>query len=194
MTTRIQSITKDGIVEFPVDPDFRDFHAAVTISWGELRDGGWIDWTDPAWTWTSYDAEQKERLQERMDRRFWYRELSILPPDAWRRYFLDTLEGAMRIARPMYEAIAKSNGILVESDEYHKARDIASDFPATLLNGSSQDYASSGVDREWETVRERSLTDALEDAAERYRDPDDYVLRRLEVCFSQLVSVSINGY
>lgn len=184
------------ILEFEPLDDYgaRDFHAVMTATWGELRDGGWIDWADPAWHWDAYDAEQRERLQRRMDRRFWYREIALLPPDAWQRQFLDTLEGAMRVARYMYAAIDSGQGILTETDEYHKSRDIRSEFPQTLLNGSSQDYASDGIDREYETVRDRSLVDALEDAATRFRDPDDYVLDRLEVCFSRLISLDIGGY
>lgn len=184
------------ILEFePLDDyDMRDFHAVMTTTWGELRDGGWIDWNAPAWRWAAYSDEQRERLQRRMDRRFWYREIGSLPPDRFQREFLDRLEGAMRVAKFMYAAIDSGASILTELDEYHKSRDIRSDFPQTLLNGASQDYASDGRDLEYETIRDRGLIDALEDAATRFRDPDDYVLDQLEVCFSRLISLQIGGY
>ena len=36
---------------------------AVTVTYGELVDGGFIDWTDPAFSWDYYDEEQKARVQ-----------------------------------------------------------------------------------------------------------------------------------
>lgn len=189
MDSFVRYTSPDAMVDIP-----RDFHAAVTISWGELRDGGVIDWSLPDWSWSYYDDEQKARLERRMDLRFWYREIGVLPPDAFRRAFLHRLEEAMRIARLMYDALKASSGILVGEDTFHKSRDVASDFPATLLNGSSQDYASNAVDREYETVRERGLAESVGELLDRYRDPDDYIIDRLEVCFSQLVSVSVDGF
>lgn len=176
------------------DYNLRDFHAVMTTTWGELRDGGWIDWDDPDWHWDAYSDEQRGRLQRRIDRRFWYREISALPPDRFRRQFLESLEDAMRVARWMYAAIDSGADILTELDEFHKSRDIRSEFPQTLLNGTSQDYASDGLDREYETIRDRGLIDALEDAATRFRDPDSFVLEKLEVNFSRLISLEIGGY
>lgn len=166
---------------------------AVTITWGELRDGGYIDWDSELFQWDWYDEEQRDRLQEMIDRRFWVREISLIPPERWRKYFLETLNEAMRAARLMYQALEDTPGPLAYGDEYHKSRDIRSDFPATLLNGSGGDYASDGRDYEYETIRNGNLEDVMDKLAS-YLDPDIYVLDKLERCFSSLVSVNINGF
>lgn len=166
---------------------------SVTITWGELRDGGYIDWTNEKFAWDWYDTEQRVRLQNMMDTRFWMREISAIPPEVWRKQFIYTLNSAMRVAKLMYKALEDSAGPLAASDEYHKSREIRSDFPATLLNGSGGDYASDGRDYEYETIRDENLADALAKLQET-TDPDVYVLNRLEKCFSSLVSVNVNGF
>lgn len=166
---------------------------AVTVTYGELVDGGFIDWTDPAFSWDYYDEEQKARVENLIAGRFWLREISVLPPGAWRISFIETLNEAMTAARPMYEALEKTAGILVESDEFHKSRSIGSEFPATLLNGSTGDYASDGRDYEYETVRDGNAIRAIE-ALQAFRHPDIYILDKLEACFSCLVSVNIDGF
>lgn len=42
------------------------------------------------------------------------------------------------------------------NDEYFKGRNIFSDFPQTQLQGSNQDYASTGTDNEYERINENS--------------------------------------
>lgn len=166
---------------------------AITVTYGELVDGGFIDWTSPAFAWDYYDEEQKARVEEMIAGRFWLREISVLPPGAWRITFIETLNESMKAARLMYEAIEKSTDILVDSDEYHKSRSIGSEFPATLLNGSTGDYASDGRDYEYETVRDRNIAEAIA-AMQAFRHPDLYILDKLEACFSCLVSVNIDGF
>lgn len=178
----------------PTDPyPTNDYYNAVTITYGELKDGGYIDWDTPEFAWDWYSEEQRDRLQRLIDSRFWLREISIIPPAAWRISFIQKLNEAMTTARLMYETLDQSSGALVESDEYHKSRGIDSDFPATLLNGSSGDYASSGRDLEYETVRDGRLTTTMEEL-QFFRHPDIYILDQLESCFSSLVSVNINAY
>lgn len=181
--------------EPPAEPDRTFFFNPVTITFGELYEGGVIDWNDAErWSWHYYDLDQKKRLEDMMTRRFWLREISIIPPEAWRLAFLQKLDEAMSTARLMYQVLEKhGQDVLVESDEWYKGREIWSDFPQTLLNGSSGDYASNGRDAENESVRTGSFIDAME-RLRFYQDPDVYVLDQLESCFSKLVSVNINGY
>ena len=166
---------------------------AITITWGELRDGGFIDWDEDRFSWDWYDEDQKKRLESMMDGRFWLREISAIPPEAWRRQFIEKLNEAMRVARPMYKILEDRPNLLTVLDEYHKSRSIGSDFPQTLLNGSGGDYASDGRDYEYETVRDGDAIDALE-RLRSFRHPDVYVLDQLEGCFSSLVSVNVNGF
>lgn len=180
----------------PVDPyQRREYYNAITITYGQLVDGGYIDWSRPEFSWDYYDEDQRDRIQKLIEGRFWLREISIIPPEAWRRALIQKLNEAMRQARPMYDAIKAAPDILAAGGEYHKRRSIASDFPATLLNGSTQDYASSGVDLEYETTRDAGLIDAITLLqAGGYQDPDLWILDQLEAVFSQLVSVNINAF
>lgn len=178
----------------PINPySHRDYYNAVTITWGELRDGGYINWDEPEFSWDYYSEDQRTRLQKLIDGRFWLREISIIPPEAWRISFIQTINEAMANAKFMYQAIDESHGVLTESDEYHKSRGIDSDFPATLLNGSSGDYASNGRDYEYETIRDINMP-AIMERLQTFRHPDLYVLDKLETCFSSLVSININGF
>lgn len=191
--------TYDSIIRpfEPVEPDYeqRRYFNAVTITYGELVDMGFIDWQAPDWQWASRDPEQKARVESLIAGRYWLREISVIPPDAWRRALIQKLNEAMRQAAPMYEALEKTPSILAAGDEYHKRRTVASDFPQTLLNGTEQDYASSGVDLEYETVTDAGGLDVIERLqAGGYKDPDLWILDQLEVCFSKLVSVNINGF
>lgn len=174
--------------------EWRDFHAVSTITLGELVEGGWVDWSDSAWAWNAYDEEQRSRIQNMIVARFWTREISMLPPRVWRMAFIERLNELMRVASLMYRLREKlDEDVSLDFDEWHKSRDVFSDFPATLLNGSSQDYASTGTDREYETERDMAPLEAARMLSE-YRDPDIYVLDGLESMFSSLVSVSVDGF
>lgn len=164
-----------------------------TITYGELADGGYIDWSREEFSWAWYSEEQRDRLQKMIARRFWLREISIVPPEAWRLRFIETLDEAMRVATHMYAVLDEGQNALVEGDEFHKSRSVDSDFPATLLNGSGGDYASNGRDLEYETIRQRSMTEAMAEL-QSYQDPDLYILDKLESCFSSIVSVNVNAY
>lgn len=184
----------------PYEPPVEDYSRTeyfnpITITYGELADNGIIDWSDPTrWSWDYYDIEQKNRVEKLISGRFWFREISIIPPEAWRIAFLEKLNEAMRVARLMYRILDENeDNIMVTGDEWHKRRTILSDFPATLLNGSGGDYASNGSDDEYETVHSGSFLDAMEKLT-TYTDPDLFILDALEGCFSQLVSVNVNGF
>lgn len=176
------------------DITVRDFHAVSTITLGELVDMGFVDWSDPVWSWDWYDEDQRDRMQKMIVERFWGREICIVPPILWRMQFIRKLNELMRKASLLYKLRESlEDRPTLDVDEYHKARDIYSDFPATLLNGSSGDYASTGTDREYETVRDRGALDAYMSMAD-FVDPDIYVLDGLEVMFSFLVSVDVDGF
>lgn len=178
----------------PVDPYTRGrYFSTMTITYGELVDEGYIDWNTPEFAWDWYDEEQRERVQNMIAGRFWMREIATVPPEAWRKRFIETLNEAMRTAKLMYRALDEQGNPMVEADEYHKGRTIGSEFPATLLNGSGGDYASDGRDTESETVRQGNLTDIMYRLQE-FRHPDVYILERLEICFSSLVTVNVNAY
>lgn len=171
-----------------------DFHSVITIQLGELVNWGWIDWSDPSWRWDAYDDDQYERVCKKIEDHYWNREISMLPPGDWKRRFLNLLNEIMPKYKKMYELVDEGNfNIMQNSDEYYKGRNVYSDFPQTRLAGN-QDYASDSNDHEYERIVEGSPVDKLNDYLEIYRDIDLMIVKDLEVMFSSLISVNLNGY
>ena len=59
--------------------EWRDWHAISTIQLGQLVEYGFITW-DESWAWDWYDEEQRDRWQSLFEGRYWWREISIVPP------------------------------------------------------------------------------------------------------------------
>lgn len=194
----------------PIDPYIpgeypRDWHSAVTIQLGELIEGGWVHWyddtlddevfgvhPDPEWEWDWYDLQQYKRICDKFNARFYWDEISILPPLKWKQQLLRKLNEIMPKYKLMYKAIDGTD-ILAKGVKYGKSRNIYSEFPETLLNGNS-DYVSNGADREYEDVEQGGLVEMAEAVRDRYQDVDVLILDELECMFTALVSVNVNGY
>lgn len=180
--------------KFTADELPHDYHAATSLTWAELEDAGFIDWDDPAWAWDYYDEEQRDRLQKKIAARFEFREIGILPPAVWRRQFIRKLNEIMPKYDKLYEKLSGEFEIFQTGDDYGKRRHVFSDFPATLLNGESEDYASNATDEEHEDISLGDNLDKYVDFAERYNDVDVMILDELEVLFSDLFAVNFNGF
>lgn len=173
--------------------DRPDWHAVVSIKLGELVEGGFLDWSDPTWAWDAYDDEQRERFQVKFEARYYWREIGILPPGRWKQQLVRKLNELMPKYKILYKLIDDGAlNVLQDSDQWHKGRRIGSDFPQTALAGN-QDYASDGTDEEWETVTNGSTMDKLKDF-KSYNDVDVMLLDDLDVMFTCLFTVNVNGY
>lgn len=175
-----------------VYPD--EYYAAVTISLGELIDLGFVDWSDDSWHWDAYNDEQYDRICNKIEGRYWDREIGIIPPGAWQRRFVSKMNEIMPKYKLMYEALEDEPDILSDGTGYGKSRSIYSDFPATRLGGDNQDYASNGTDRQYEDVHQGQFTEMWTDFARNYNDVDVLILDELEVLFSSLFTSSIGGF
>lgn len=171
-----------------------DYHDVVTVTLGELIEGGMVDWDAPDWQFDSYSEEQHNRLVEKIENRYYFREIGILPPGKWKREFLRKLNEIMPKYKFLYEQLENGVNILQERDEYGKARNVYSDFPATQLGGENQDYATNGNDTEFENIRNGNFLDRAIQIQKRYNDVDVMILDDLESMFSSLMTVSMNGY
>lgn len=168
-----------------------EYHDALTITLMELIDSGVLTREGKRWQgWDAYSDEQRARMWDKMRGRFDYREIGVLPV----RRFLDRLFARMNEVmpklKPLYEAVDQGASLLTERDEWHKSRDVFSSFPQTALGGSNEDYASSGTDREYETLRNYGLLDAQE-KLDRYNDVDVMLLNAMEPVFSALHSTTV---
>ena len=186
--------TSDKIINEFEYCDNPEWYATVTISWGELREWGFIDWDDDSWTWNAYSDEQKHRLIEKMDGRFWQREIGIMPPGDWKRRFLAKLNEIQPKYNLLYKQLEYSPDPLADSSERYKRRHIFSDFPATMLGGDNQDYASTGDDEESERIVDGNITDNARNFKTNYQDVDAMMLDELDVCFSSLLTVAVAGW
>lgn len=176
------------------DNDYpKEFHSVVTIQFGELIHEKIVDWSDPSWQWDYYNKEQYDRVCKKIEDHYWTREISMLPIGNWKRRFLNLLNENMPKYKKMYAALDAEFNILQNSDEYFKSRDIYSDFPQTQLQGN-EDYANTGVDKEYERIYEGSPVDKLSDYIEKYRDVDLMIVNDLEIMFSSLITVNLNGF
>ena len=171
-----------------------EYYNAVTVTLGELRDNGFIDWDDPSWQWDYYSKEQYERVTKKIDRRFWFREIGILPPGAWKLRFIGLMNELAPKYANLYRAVEGGIDPFQTGNDYGKSRKIFSDFPASQLGGDNQDYASTGTDYEYEDVHQGDVTEQIRKYYENYDDPDMLLLNELDVLFSSLYSVSIGGF
>lgn len=172
-----------------------EWHALYTVQLGELVDSGLFDWTSPELDWSeaAYSEEQYSRVCSYFIERFRYDEISILPLKQWyqqlRRRLVHEL---MPKYKWLYQRVDEGINPFQMSDEYHKRRDIASDYPETLLSENA-DYISSGNDLEYETLKETAVAQQVRDYASLYRDVDQLLLDDLELLFIQLYSSNVNG-
>lgn len=189
--------TSDMISPFVPGETVPDYHAVATITLGELLVPGGIDWTTPQWSWRddAYDDTQYARCCEKIENRYYDRELGVMPPGRWRRHLLRLIAEIMPVLKPLYELANGNPGIfMTDTDTWHKTRTVFSDFPATQL-ASGQDYASNATDMEYETVTNGNYMDKVKAIRQGdYVDIDVLLLEHLDACFSPLWTVSINNY
>lgn len=171
-----------------------EYHAVFSVQLCELINcEGGIDFSDKSWDFDAYDEEQRNRLWMKFEKRFYWREIGILPASRWKWELLRKLNEIMPKYKPAYDAIANGQNILQKYGEYGKSRNVYSDFPQTMLSGLNQDYATNATDKEHENIY---LGDWMEQMARlrTYDDIDVMILKELESMFSVFSTVSINGY
>lgn len=176
-----------------------EWHGVVTIPLGELIDAGWVKWhnedgtINPDWEWDYYDAAQYKRVCKKLNERYFWDEISLLPPVRWKQQLIRKLNEIMPKYKPLYEVLEKGIDPLQVYGEYGKSRNIFSEFPETLLNGNS-DYVSNGTDREYEIIKQGDWIEKMLQYAKDYNDIDVMILDELETLFSGLYTVSVNGF
>ena len=158
-----------------------------SITLGEWYEQGFYDPDDESWHWDAYSDEQYSRLCKKFLDRFYFRDVAVLPAYRWKLAYLRKLNEIMPKYKLLYARVEAGVNPLQVEDVYTKSRDIFSDFPQTLLEGQA-DYASTGDDRESETVREGDVIEKLIDFAERYNDVDVLILNELDgTLFSSII-------
>lgn len=184
----------------PTLPDWKEFgstdqhsyHGAFTVSFMQLMDDeGYAAYFMGKWAaFDAYDEEQRNRLFAKFQGRFNYREIGLLPVRRWTERLFAKLDEIMPKYKPIYQAMADGVTTLTAGDEWHKRRDAYSSFPQTRFASENQDYATSGTDMEYETVRDYGLLDAGE-RLPSYNDVDAMILNELESLFIVIKSMTL---
>ena len=182
-----------NIGNFEFENDFLpDYHAVYQIQLCELINDGIIDFSSEEWDFDSYNKEQRNRLWQKFEKRFYWREIGIQPYKRWKWELLRKLNEIMPKYKPAYKALDDGVNIMQTYSEYGKSRNMFSEFPQTMLSGN-QDYVTNGTDRQHEEIYLGDWMSQVE-KLKTYDDIDICILKELETMFSVFYSVSINGY
>lgn len=171
-------------------------HDVITITLGELIESGVFDWNDSMLNWhdAAFDDDQYLRICSYFNERFYYRELSMLPFKQWANYLHRKLVfELMPKYKPLYERVYDGINPLSDGDEYYKNRTIDSAYPETLLSGNA-DYITNGRDEEYERVKEGKTADNVINYAMVYKGVDELLLDELEIMFTSMYTVNVNGW
>lgn len=176
------------------DLSWHEWHPTFSVTLGNLIEDGWITWDEAGkfyWGDVAYSDEVYKRLCVGIETRYWYREISIVPPGRWRRKFLYVLryELCPKYNR-LYDVIDDVN-ILMDSDKYGKRREIGSDFPETLLSDNAN-YVSTGEDSEYEDIELGRALDAVPEFIRSWEDVDAAFLDGLERMFGSVITFNVN--
>lgn len=184
------------VEEFQTNTGIPDYHSVQTIELGELIECEVFTWARIDWFDARYSDAQYERLCRAFEDRYWLREIAITPVGVWmRRLHYKLVYDLMPKYRPLYAQLESGEfDPLQNGGKYGKRRDINSEFPETLLSGTDEAYASSGVDSEYEEIgRDGSIAENAAIYAEQFRAVDVMILDELESLFSCLYSTNANG-
>ena len=185
---------EDDLDYYEPDETQPEFHARISYTLGELIEDGGIDWADPTWHWDSYNDEQYQRVCKKIENHYYDREISVIPISRWKRHLLRIINEIMPSLKPLYKAIELNPDIiLADSNTYHKARTVLSDFPASQLS-EEQDYASSATDNQSETVTNGNFLEKAAIIEKKFTDIDMIIIRKINTCFSTIISPITNAY
>lgn len=181
------------IEKFETPYNWQEWHSVVSIKFGQLVESGFFKWRDKSWTWDYYNEAQYERMCNKIIARFYDREIAITPPGQWKREYLRIMNEIMPKYKALYKALEDGLSPMYDSDKWGKKRDVFSDFPATMLSGDNQDYASNSNENEYEDIGIGNFIETADALANVYNDVDVYILNDLEQLFSCLMTVNLNA-
>jgi len=170
-----------------------DWHAVFSVQLGELIEDGVVDFNDTSWDYNCYSKEQRDRLYAKITNHYYWREIGVLPVKRWKMEVVRKLNELAPKYAFLYKALDDGVTPFQLSATYGKSRDITSDFPQTQL-GANQDYASVGLDKEFENITDGNYIDIANNINTTYDDVDVMILKQLEPCFSCLLTVNMNAY
>jgi len=173
--------------------EYPRFNSVTSVTLGELVQDGYIDWSDGTWEFPKYSDEQDTQLKQKIVEHYKYRDIALIPVMMWKDEFLRTMREIMPKYIYLYGLVDDSPNLIGAGSEYYKSRNIYSDFPQTQLSGANSDYASTGVDMEFERIRQDSIADIAE-RLKSYDDVDLMIIKELEPLFSCILTMNLNAF
>lgn len=182
----------DPLTDYDMWQDSEDWHATMTIQLGELIRDNIIVWGEPTTMWDYFDEEQYWRVSEKLQERYFWREIGIVPPGAWMQQFRSHMNLIMPKYKLIYQAIKDGIDLMTISDKFGKSRTIGSDFPATQLKADTQDYAADAADRQYEDIEHGDFL-ARVAMLQDYDDVDLQIVKSCDKLFSSILTANMNG-
>lgn len=173
------------------DGEPQNQYPTMSVTLGELVDGGMIDINDPAWHWDAYDDDQYKRVWRKIQQHYWRREIGVLPPGDWHREFMRKMNEIMPKYKPFYKALADGTNILATAEVYGKNRSVNSDFPATQLKPGVNDYASNAADYQHDTITQGDWMEKARQV-QSYDDVDLMIVNEIGSLFTSILTPGVS--
>ena len=197
--------------------DASDYHSTSTIELAELIEAGFFDPEDEDWRfdvnvyfkrdpngyvilgddgYPEYDEEKNTALYKRLvglfiDRHM-FDEICEVPPSRWRVRYKYIFSTAINNVAQIYRFNDELN-VGNRGNSWSKRRNVNSDFPVTAIEDRVEDYARDAQLTEWENLsRDAALSDTL-NGYDKWRNPDEEVLRVTDKLFAQIYTHNVNG-
>lgn len=175
--------------------EWSDWHANNTIFFGELiesrfnwgKEDYFKDMDD------DFDNNHRERLNQKIEARYFYREICCTPPGKFKHFLVRKLNELLPKYNELYKVRdAGDFHVLRQETKNSKYRHIYSEYPQTQLKGDA-DYATNGQDNAAGSTVDGPPVDMFIDFHDRFDDIDVMIIDQLEVCFWSAMSNTING-
>lgn len=173
-----------------VGDKWKDFHATITISLGELLYGGW-DWGKNEY-FPEFTQVNRTRLNKKIEDHYYFREICQTPPGRFKKFLVRKLNEVLPKYNEIYKLIAAGRFDLLRIQTTNsKGRSIYSEYPQTQIQGNG-DYATNANDNAGTTLNDGASVGMIVDYAKYYNDIDVMILNEINVCFLSLLSLNVN--
>ena len=130
-------------------------HGHHTLVFGELLETGY-DWGRDEWESYTVDEETlkwlRPRINEKIERKFWFREIGIDPIKRWQSLFIYTINETLDELGPLYKLIKNGLDLLDTGINESKEITVNSDFPQARLKMTQEDYASNSLEHSKQNI------------------------------------------
>lgn len=164
-----------------------------SFTFGELIEAGFDYWM---YQYESYMLPEstmerlRSRLNEKIAKRYAWRELSITPIKRWTDLFTSHLEDQINQYAPVYIEIEKGLNILDDGLREYVKTEVDSNYPQARIRNSKQeqrDYASESTEVQEREVKPLGQIKGITQYSSYYNEPDKMILDSLYGFFTTII-------